>query len=255
MSEGTCIRCGQRTNVEYGPDGQAYCTSCIFYGMNKPCWKCRMYLPASELQQYRGQWTCQYCMMDLRDAERRAEEGGRAEQARKPERCERCGRESSMIYFVNGRRLCEICYHDEQGRWKDGTLKPPRSRMSSGGNVVVRMIRVVEDGISDFLSFGKRSKVVPVPEGDARKEAIKQRAEDAEGSARKKAEAEKAKERSSRLMSFQEEKGKGEEPGPKKKDDDEDEGYGRLDGVPAHMVPVKSDGKLVSKKKKGGKGK
>ncbi|MGV8176635.1 MAG: hypothetical protein ACP5NX_02465, partial [Candidatus Bilamarchaeaceae archaeon] len=168
--------------------------------------------------------------------------------------CERCGRESSMIYFVNGRRLCEICYHDEQGRWKDGALKPPRSRMSSGENVVVRMIRVVEDGVSDFLSFGKRSRVVPVPEGDARKEAIRQRAEDAESAARKKAEAETAREKSSRLMSFQAEKGRGEEPRPRKKDD-EDEGYGRLAEVPAHAVPVKSDGKRVPKKKKDGKGK
>ncbi len=132
-----CARCGTDGHVEYAPDGQAYCSSCLFYGMNKPCWKCRMYLPSTELQNYRGQLTCQYCIMDLRDAERKHEErerkpeqiaekrlGGRSEEEHlshipDDERCDRCRRKMSIVYIFNNRKLCEICVHVEKEEWVD----------------------------------------------------------------------------------------------------------------------------------------
>ncbi|MFH0885025.1 MAG: hypothetical protein V1861_04905 [Candidatus Micrarchaeota archaeon] len=124
MTTGVCSRCGTSGEMEYGSDGLTYCSSCAFYGLNKQCYRCRMYLPAAELQQYRGQWMCPYCVQDMRDADRKAEEP--AADKGKPhldvvsylEQCERCGRDlESRVYIWNGKRLCKSCVNDEQEKW------------------------------------------------------------------------------------------------------------------------------------------
>ena len=126
-----CSRCGSEGEMEYGSDGLAYCNSCSFYGMNKQCYRCRMYVPASELQQYKGQWMCPYCLNDSRSEDRRAEERGSGEGERASgyasgERCERCGRELTTVYYYGGRKLCEDCLDDAKREWKDvGGEKPP----------------------------------------------------------------------------------------------------------------------------------
>jgi len=115
--------------VEYGADGQSYCGSCIFYGLNKPCFKCRMYLPISELQQFKGQWVCPYCLMDSREEERRAERGAEESYLKGiavAERCERCGRAMPVVYYFGGKRLCDSCMEEAQKQWRDvGGERPP----------------------------------------------------------------------------------------------------------------------------------
>lgn len=154
MSTGNCSRCGRRSEMEYGSDGQIYCSSCAFYGLNKQCWRCRMYLPAAELQQYRGQWACPYCIQDMRDADRRAEEQvqerPKLERVQLPELCERCGRDlDNRVYIWNGRKLCKNCVNDEQEKWGlvgggpmsapyRVTLEPERKRKKE--SFIIRMI-------------------------------------------------------------------------------------------------------------------
>jgi len=84
-----------------------------------------MYLPAAELQQYKGQWVCPYCIMELRDEDRRMEKPPET-YTKKPlaatpiiyrEQCERCGREAEFFYIWNGRRLCKSCLEEEQAKW------------------------------------------------------------------------------------------------------------------------------------------
>jgi hypothetical protein len=126
-----CSRCGSEGETQYGSDGLAYCNSCAFYGMNKQCYRCRMYLPASELQQYKGQWMCPYCLNDSRSEERKSEErvlgeGERGTGYASGERCERCGRELTTVYYYGGRKLCGDCLDDAKRDWKDtGGEKPP----------------------------------------------------------------------------------------------------------------------------------
>ncbi len=81
-----------------------------------------MYLPSSELQQYRGQLSCPYCIQDLRDEDRKKEEP----HIEKPklqvlsygETCDRCGRTlEGHVYILNGRSLCKTCLDSEQDKW------------------------------------------------------------------------------------------------------------------------------------------
>lgn len=84
-----------------------------------------MYLPAAELQQYRGFWVCPYCLMEFRDEERRMEKPPPTYKAEKypvrpisyGEVCERCGKEVEIFYIWNGRRLCKSCLEEEQKKW------------------------------------------------------------------------------------------------------------------------------------------
>lgn len=126
-----CIRCGQHA-TQYGTDGMPYCDSCWFYGMNKQCQKCGMYLPSLELQMYRGQWYCQYCVMDLRDQNRPHYEKKKDHytQDHTREHCDRCGKNlHSMVYIYNGRKLCKSCVDDEKGR-DHGPVTPPIMKFS-----------------------------------------------------------------------------------------------------------------------------
>ncbi len=126
--------------MEYGVDGQSYCSSCIFYGLNKQCWKCRMYLPMSELQQYKGQWICPNCLMDAKDAD-----NYRMRRYTYNERCARCGREIDRLYTWNGRRLCITCLNDEQSKWGMVGGGP-----MGGGSRIMSPIK--EDGSEGLLS-------------------------------------------------------------------------------------------------------
>ncbi|NYZ74479.1 hypothetical protein H0O00_05020 [Candidatus Micrarchaeota archaeon] len=166
MSTGTCIRCGRSSEIEYGNDGLPYCSSCIFYGTNKQCSRCRMYLPATELQQYNGQWACPYCLQDMRDNDRRITERARekppAEVLSYAETCERCGRElKGHVYIWNNRRLCKNCLEHEQERWTLVSGKPS----GAGQRISVVPVReakkksFMEAAISDVLAlFGFKRK-------------------------------------------------------------------------------------------------
>jgi hypothetical protein len=153
--------------MTYGADGQQYCSSCAFYGMNKQCYRCRMYLPATELQQYRGQLVCPYCLQDMRAEDRRSEAPptkGPAQELSYPERCERCGRDlEGRAYLWNGKTLCKSCLDDEKGTW--GLVGGGPSH--GGQRVSVIPIRAAkrkslfETIISDFLALLGRKKKEP----------------------------------------------------------------------------------------------
>ncbi len=80
-----------------------------------------MYLPAAELQQYKGFWLCPYCIMEMRDEDLRIEKYKPVKYTISPlaygERCERCGKETDSIYIWNERRLCRSCLAEEQSKW------------------------------------------------------------------------------------------------------------------------------------------
>lgn len=95
-----------------------------------------MYLSASELQQYRGQWLCPYCLQDARDKDRLAAEAParrRRERYVPPtvytETCERCGKSLSTVYVWNGRKLCKPCLEEGKKTWDLVTGKPFTSPM------------------------------------------------------------------------------------------------------------------------------
>jgi bifunctional DNA-binding transcriptional regulator/antitoxin component of YhaV-PrlF toxin-antitoxin module len=146
--------------VEYGADGQSYCSSCAFYGLNKQCYRCRMYLPAAELQQYRGQWMCPYCVQDMRDEDRRAQEPHEAEKKPHlevisyPEQCERCGRDlKGRVYILNDKKLCKNCVEDEKEKWGTvggGPMAAPY-RITLGPEKKRKKTSIIESALSEVL--------------------------------------------------------------------------------------------------------
>ncbi|MBU0591663.1 hypothetical protein KKF81_06165 [Candidatus Micrarchaeota archaeon] len=161
---GSCSRCGQQCHTEYGSDGRSYCSSCVFYGMNKPCWKCGMYVPASELQQYRGQWACPYCIQDMRDENRRAQTSVKKTTSVRyvPEICDRCGKNlEGRVYLWNGRKLCKSCLDEEQDSWGVVGGKPSHSvqRISVTPQKRKGILSGIERLFSEFLAlFGIKTK-------------------------------------------------------------------------------------------------
>lgn len=165
----TCSRCGQNvSHVDYGSDGLAYCQSCIFYGMNKQCWKCRMYLPASEMQQYRGQWTCPICISHMREEDRKENEykGGdeRFRAYAYSEYCDRCGRDLDIVYVLNGRKLCRSCVDAEQKKWEvvGGGPSGASQRVTIRPLRVTSELSLLEKIINEFLfrlGLKKKKKV------------------------------------------------------------------------------------------------
>jgi len=155
-----CIRCGQEAH-QYGSDGLPYCDSCSFYGLNKQCQRCGMYLPTLELQMYNGQWHCQYCVMDIRDAERRSTESyskteRKSEQYAKRENCERCGVDlQNIMYYFNGRKLCGTCLETERGQ-TDYTSPPPmKINLTKNSSIIVPIRIIVHRVTFDIVEWVK----------------------------------------------------------------------------------------------------
>lgn len=183
---GTCSRCGRKGHIEYGYDGLPYCSSCIFYGRNRPCWRCRMYLPISELQQYEGQWLCPYCLREERDKDLRQARAASMERKKrytsaivKSETCERCGRTLSTVYVWNGRKLCKSCLDEEKKKWDIVSGKPSSSpyRMKIGGKkkpkgLIERLVGFLlsligikrKKEVSEIVVVKDMKKVAPLPE-------------------------------------------------------------------------------------------
>jgi hypothetical protein len=163
---GTCSRCGRVDEMEHGSDGLPYCSACIFYGMNKQCSRCRMYLPASELQQYRGQPMCPYCIQDVRDQDRKAEEyvsheNHKAEVITYVEQCERCGRDlQGRVYVWNGRKLCKSCLEDAKDSWQleRGGPMGPAQRIKVDTRRQSEKLSFIESAIGEFLMLAGMKK-------------------------------------------------------------------------------------------------
>jgi hypothetical protein len=162
-----CSRCGRVGEVDYGADGLPYCSSCVFYGMNRQCFRCRMYVPASELQQYKGVWACPYCIQNMRDEDRKA--SAPAERPHVPavsysEACERCGRAlGDRVYIWNNRRLCKTCLEEEQASWGVVGGGPGRSgvRISVVPAKKARQRSLIEAAIGNLLALLGMKKKEP----------------------------------------------------------------------------------------------
>lgn len=108
-----------------GREGFDICPECQFRELNLQCWRCRMYIPGAEMQQWRGQWICPNCRMELEHEEAaempkkgekkpEGEEAMSGEVREKKGRCERCGRETLILYKFNNRDLCWYCLEKEE---------------------------------------------------------------------------------------------------------------------------------------------
>ncbi len=168
-----CARCGTETTG-------TYCDSCSFYVNNDQCWRCRMYLPKVELQQWRGQSFCPYCIQDIREDELKAEErrnarsripGPTSEGGRTPDEapfgsgvknpdyeCDKCKNDLDIVYIVADHKFCEICFQQQIKTWKDAGIKTPpymKFRAKEGMGLLARLIRLLKDMIRE--EWEKRS--------------------------------------------------------------------------------------------------
>ena len=113
-----------------GRPGFDICPDCQFKEMNRQCWRCGMYIPAAEMQQYKGQWICPNCLMDMRAEDEKMLHEPKVRE--KLGECERCGRRTGILYRYRGRLLCEVCLKRDE----DYMARGP-----SGGKVVVRPLK------------------------------------------------------------------------------------------------------------------
>ncbi len=93
-----------------------------------------MYVPQTELQNYRGQMYCPYCLQDLRDEEtshqKHVDEQLHLDPIAVTQKCERCGKEiSGRVQMWNGKKLCKECVEDGKKEW--GTISGSPDK---GGN-------------------------------------------------------------------------------------------------------------------------
>jgi len=141
-----------------GREGFDICPECQFKEQNQQCWRCRMYIPKAEMQQWRGQWICPNCRMDLEREEsetgaerKREEDAAQAETREKKGRCDRCGRETLILYRFNNRNLCWYCLEKEDtyggAGGTGGAIPIQLTRERKGGKGLLKMIK-------EFL-FGK----------------------------------------------------------------------------------------------------
>ncbi|MDD2655713.1 MAG: hypothetical protein PHQ80_03535 [Candidatus ainarchaeum sp.] len=142
-----------------GREGYDICPECSFREQNQQCWRCRMYIPKSEMQQWRGQWICPNCRMDAEREEehtaekKKEEEGAGPGMYEKPGRCERCGRETKILYRFNNRNLCWYCLDDENttdysgAGPSGGAIRVQlRAERSKRRGIVHRLMRVLTGG-------------------------------------------------------------------------------------------------------------
>ncbi len=158
--ESRCSMCGQEKVCEYGTNGMPYCNACIFYGTNKRCSKCSMYLPEAEMQNYAGQLYCQYCLMDIRDEQKHQTEDRHEQMHVRKDTCENCGSTSAENFFsVGGRVLCTNCakdYYDGAIARGEEPILPMRMGMKkSKKKGILKRIR-------DFLFGAKEEEDVEI---------------------------------------------------------------------------------------------
>ncbi len=169
----SCMRCGSEIF-----SGQ-YCESCSFYATNDQCWRCRMYLPRVELQQWRGQTYCPYCIMDIRDEEKNAEER-RGEGARKEEegvppgefppgvaqknpdyQCDKCKDDLDLVYVVADHKFCELCFEQQRRAWKKENIQTPpyvKFKVAEGAGWFSRFLRFLKSMIREEWEKRNRKK-------------------------------------------------------------------------------------------------
>lgn len=130
-----------------------------------------MYLPASELQQYRGQWSCPYCVQDMREEDRKKTEykpeKPRLDVLQYSEQCERCGKSlESRVYIFNGKRLCKSCLEHEQEKWglMGGGPMGPVQRIRVDVEKKQKERSILDRTISEFLYIVGVKKRYPVKE-------------------------------------------------------------------------------------------
>lgn len=117
-----------------------------------------MYLPRVELQQWRGQTYCPYCIMDIREEEKQREES-QGEAARRAHgegggpptppdetpfgtgqknpdyECDRCRGDLDIVYVVADHKFCELCFNQQLRNWKrDGIDPPPHMKFRAKNN-------------------------------------------------------------------------------------------------------------------------
>lgn len=178
-----------------GREGFDICPECQFREQNQQCWRCRMYIPKAEMQQWRGQWICPNCRMDLEREEGEAaggrkgkeDEGGAAELHEKKGKCDRCGRETLILYKFNGKNLCWYCLEKEDTYSGAG---------GTGGAIPIQLMREkgkkkgILERIKEYF-FGKEpeaveitsAKVVPVRKREKEGEAVPAKREEGAGTA------------------------------------------------------------------------
>lgn len=168
-----CSRCGMETAS--GP----YCDNCSFYMLNDQCWRCRMYLPKVELQQWKGQTYCPYCIQDLRHAEKDAQQRRDEGAAKAPEGippdstppgqgqvnpdylCDKCRDEMDIAYVVADHKFCEMCFQQQLRDWKEERISAPpymKFRVKDSPGMFMRFIRFIKRKISDEWERRNRKK-------------------------------------------------------------------------------------------------
>ncbi|VVB98262.1 Uncharacterised protein [uncultured archaeon] len=164
-----CSKCGRE--ISHG----TYCESCQFYVYNDQCWRCRMYLPRVELQQWRGQTYCPYCIQDIRDEQRRESEteaasargpGYAADRPGTPPdekpfgqgqknpdyECDKCKGDLDIVYVVADHKFCEVCFHQQMKQWRDERIPvPPYMKFNASVNrsLFSRLIRYLKRKIRE----------------------------------------------------------------------------------------------------------
>lgn len=140
-----------------------------------------MYIPTSEMQQWKGQWICPNCRMDTEredelrfEGKKRKEEGAGSETYEKPGRCQRCGRETKILYQFNGRKLCWYCLEDEDSTDYSGAgpsggairvqVRQEKSRRKGLINRLIRMISGGGDG-EEKVTVISNARIIPIRKG------------------------------------------------------------------------------------------
>lgn len=108
-----------------------------------------MYVPSSELQQYKGQWFCPICLQEARAQDTKFTYNYSKDYVLTPhtysETCERCGRETEILYIWNDRKLCKTCLEEQKLTWDVIGGGP------SGAGQVVSVVPIEEEKKESFV--------------------------------------------------------------------------------------------------------
>ena len=121
-----------------------------------------MYVPSSELQQYRGQWTCPNCLLNAKEEyekppppAQKHQKYGQQEISVK-EKCSYCSRETSVVYYYKGAVFCETC--SELQKDSKGNKLPMavfRLKPSKGKSLLARIAEFI---INKILNRPKKKE-------------------------------------------------------------------------------------------------